>query len=69
MHFDPSEIEFLWKDRSSGTGGCPALYKVPGGYIAQGKLLDPATRAQLRDLAADEGGLFIPDNVIDRLRG
>ena len=46
----------MWKDRDSNVGNCPAQYKVteaPGGYIIQGKKVDAATRAQLRDLGAD----------------
>ncbi|MEU4576048.1 hypothetical protein [Nonomuraea sp. NPDC023979] len=62
-------IKFLWKDQDSGAGGCPALYEAPGGYVVQGKVLDEATRAQLRDLAGDEDAIFVPANVIDRVRG
>ena len=62
------KIEFMWKDRDSNTGNCPAQYKAPGGYVIQGKKLDAETRAQLRDLGADEDAVFVPDNVIDRNR-
>jgi hypothetical protein len=62
------EIEFMWKDGASQVGDCPALYRVPGGYVVQGKQLSAATLARLRDLGADEGGVFVPDNVLDRLR-
>ena len=62
------EIEFMWKDSGSGGGGCPALYRTEGGYVVQGKTLDPETRAKLRQLADDEDGVFGPDNVLDRLR-
>jgi hypothetical protein len=67
MHFD--HIEFMWKDAQSGGGGCPALYRVEGGYVAQGRKLDVATRAMLRQLADDEDAVFIPANVLDRLKG
>lgn len=60
--------EFMWKDLGSGGGGCPALYRVDGGYIVQGKNLDDATRAKLRQLADDETGVFVPANVLDRLK-
>jgi len=65
------QIRFLWKDNGSGGGGCPALYDVasPEGYVVQGKRLDQAARAQLRQLAADEDAVFVPRNVLDRLRG
>lgn len=64
------QLKWLWKDRDSKTGNCPALYRVsePNGYVAQGKKLDAQTRAQLRELGADEDAIFIPANVLDRLR-
>jgi hypothetical protein len=62
------QIEFLWKDAGSGGGGCPALYRAPGGYVVQGLKLDAETRAQLRQLADGEDGVFVPANVLDRLR-
>lgn len=62
-----TELEFLWKDRNSGGGGCPALYRTESGYVVQGKRLDERVRAQLRDLAGDEDGVFVPANVLDRL--
>jgi hypothetical protein len=62
------KIRFLWKDEGSGGGGCPALYEAPGGYVVQGIKLDEATRAQLRQLADGEDGVFVPANVLDRLR-
>lgn len=61
-------LEFLWKDDSSGGGGCPALYATEGGYVVQGIKLTDAERAQLRQLADDEDGVFVPANVLDRLR-
>lgn len=61
------QIEFLWKDVSSVTGDCPAIYDAPGGYVVQGVRLDDETRAQLQDLGADEDAIFVPANVLDRL--
>jgi hypothetical protein len=58
----------MWKTTGSNTGNCPAIYEAPGGYVVQGKVLDADTRAQLRDLGGDEDGLFIPADVLDRLR-
>ena len=58
----------MWKDAGSNVGNCPAMYEAPGGYVVQGKLLDDATRAQLRDLGDDEMAVFVPANVIDRIR-
>lgn len=63
------KLEFLWKDLNSGGGGCPALYRaVPGGYVVQGKKLDAETKAALRQLADDEDAVFVPANVLDRLK-
>ena len=62
------QIKFMWKTGASATGNCPARYKAPGGYVIQGKKLDAATRAQLRDLGADEDAVFVPDDVIERNR-
>lgn len=59
----------MWKDKDSNVSGCPAMYEAPGGYVVQGKKLDAETRAQLRDLASDEDGVFVPANVIDRIKG
>jgi hypothetical protein len=58
----------MWKDEDSNVGDCPALYEAPGGYVVQGKRLDDQTRTQLCDLGSDETAVFIPANVIDRLR-
>jgi hypothetical protein len=63
------KLTFMWKDNGSGGGGCPALYEVDGGYVVQGVQLDDETRAQLRQLAANEDAVFVPANVLDRLRG
>jgi hypothetical protein len=62
------DLEYLWKDAESGGGGCPALYRTDGGYVVQGVKLDAATREQLRQLADDEDAVFVPANVLDRLR-
>jgi len=62
------QISFKWKDTGSGGGGCPALYDAPGGYVVQGVRLDAETRAQLRQLADTEDAVFVPANVIDRIR-
>ena len=62
------EIEFMWKTSGSVTGNCPAMYKVTdatGGYVIQGKKLSDEDRAKLRDLGADEDGVWVPADVID----
>jgi hypothetical protein len=62
------ELQFMWKDGNSGGGGCPALYRVDGGYVVQGLRLDEPAREQLRQLADEEDAVFVPANVLDRLR-
>jgi len=62
------KIVFLWKDSESGGGGCPAIYSAPGGYVVQGVKLDDETRAQLRQLANSEDGVYVPANVLERLK-
>jgi hypothetical protein len=66
MHFD--ELRFQFKDADSIGGSCPAFYEVDGGAVFQGKTLDAATKAKLRDLAADEDAVFVPQNIVDRIR-
>lgn len=61
------DIRFLWKDSNSGSGGCPALYEAPGGYVVQGIRLDDETRSRLRQLADGEDAVWVPANVLDRL--
>jgi hypothetical protein len=36
--------------------------------VFQGKTLDASTKAKLRDLASDEDAVFVPQNIIDRIR-
>ncbi|MEQ4205774.1 hypothetical protein [Actinopolymorpha sp. B9G3] len=66
--FELSWLEFLWKTGNSGTGGCPALYRTEGGYVVQGVKLGEGARGQLRQLAEDEDAVFVPADVLDRLR-
>ncbi len=71
-----SELEFLWKATGSGGNGCPALIKGDGGYYVQGKIVDSTRRAEIQaiadannsGLAADEDVIFVPADVLDRLR-
>ena len=66
MQFD--EIEFLWKTRDSGGGGCPSLSRVKGGYVVNGVPIDEETRARIPHTAAGEAAVFVPDDVLDRLK-
>lgn len=72
-HYDTEgmETEFMWKDLDSRTGGCPSLSRVikgPGGYVVVGKNLAASTRAQIPEVGDDETAVFVPANVLDRLR-
>jgi hypothetical protein len=63
------QIQFQFKTNGSAVEGCPARYKVTsaeGGYIVQGRALDHETRAQLRQLAADEDAVWVPADIIER---
>lgn len=62
------ELELLWKDNNSGNTSCPALYRTKDGYVVQGLILDTATRAQLRHVDEGEDAVFVPANVLDRLK-
>jgi hypothetical protein len=62
-------IRKLWKDSGSGVTNCPALYEADGGYVVQGLVLDDETRDQLDQLGSNEAAVWVPANVLDRLRG
>jgi hypothetical protein len=62
-------IRFMWKTNTSAVENCPALYEAPGGYVVQGKMLDAATKAQLRQFGSDEDAVFVPADVIEKIRG
>ena len=62
------KITFMWKWNGSGVNNCPALYETDGGYVVQGIVLSEADRAQLHHVGADETAVFVPADVLDRLR-
>jgi len=65
------KIEFMWKDEASRTGNCPGLHRLkegPAGYVVVGKVTDPSVRAQIAEIGDDEVAVFVPANVLDRLR-
>jgi hypothetical protein len=62
------ELQYLWKDVNSGSSGCPTLYATEGGYVVQALRSTTRPRAQLRQLADGEDAVFVPTNVLDRLR-
>ena len=63
------QIKFLWKTDGSAVENCPALYEAPGGYVVQGKVLDAETKAQLRQFGGGEDAVFVPADVIERIKG
>lgn len=70
------ELKFMWKDKGSANGDCPALYQVDGGHIVVGRLLSADEIAQVRAVGeANDSGIgdgetavFLPANVLNRLR-
>lgn len=67
------KLEFLWKDEDSNTGNCPSLTKAEGdgqpGYIVNGARIDETMRARIPHAGAGEGAVWVPANVIERIRG
>lgn len=71
------KIEWLWKTRGSGDGDCPSLMRADGGYVVVGRDLDADSVAQIRavgranhsGVGSDETAVFVPADVIDRIRG
>jgi hypothetical protein len=70
MHIET--MEFLWKDSTSGGGGCPSISRAnvseEKGYVVVGKKLDADTSARVPQVADDEIAIFVPANVLDRLK-
>lgn len=65
------QIEFMWKDENSQTTNSPSVSKViagPEGWVVVGRNLDAATTAQVQYLGEDETAVFVPRNVLARLR-
>jgi hypothetical protein len=70
------KIEFMWKSGESGNGDCPSIMAVDGGYVLVGKNLDETTIAQIHSvgrannsgIGTDETAVFLPADVIDRIR-
>jgi hypothetical protein len=68
------DIQFLWKDEGSNVGNCSSLSKASNngraGYVVNGEPLDEATRRTIpHAAAAGEGAVWVPANVIDRIKG
>jgi hypothetical protein len=66
------KTERMWKDSTSGIGDCPSLNRVtdgPAGYVVVGVPVDPETRAQIPEVGAGEVAVWVPPDVIERMRG
>lgn len=66
------KTERMWKADSSGIGDCPSLSRVtegPAGYVIVGKPVDNATRAQIPEVGQNELAVWVPPDVIDRMKG
>lgn len=65
-------IKFLWKDELSNVGNCPSLSvgRADGrdGYFVVGPLASPEASAQIPHVGEGEVAVFVPANVIDRIR-
>lgn len=65
-------LTFMHKTSNSPNGACPAIYSVSeadgGGYVVQGKVLEPGEMEQLSDLGRAESAVWVDADVIDRLR-
>lgn len=65
-------IEFLWKDDESNVGNCPSLSRARSegrdGYIVVGTPTDSEVRSRVPHVGEGEVAVFVPANVIDRVR-
>lgn len=65
-------IKFLWKDDQSNVGNCPSISigraKGRDGYIINGLPVDEETRSGIPHAGKGEAAVFVPANVIDRIR-
>lgn len=69
-------LNFMWKDGNCANQDCSALYEVDGGHIVVGRLLTGDDLMQVQALGAannsgigdDEVAVFVPANVLGRLR-
>lgn len=59
--------EFLFKDASSGGGGCPGLYRTADTFVMQGWQVSAGTLSKLRQLAGNESAVEFPANLIDQI--
>ncbi len=66
------KLRKLAKDAASPDGDCAAVYVAtddPSVMVAQGKILDADTTANLEDHAADETAVRIPTETVVRAVG
>ena len=66
------KTERMWKTGSSGIGDCPSLNRVTegrAGYVVVGIPVDAQTRAQIPEVGDGEVAVWVPPDVIDRMKG
>jgi hypothetical protein len=59
------ELTMLYKDPSSGGGGCPSVYLAENGdFVVQGLDLDGATSNNLANVLPGEGAVRISAEIV-----
>lgn len=62
------DLQFLFKWRGSGGGGCPAVYDTDGGdLVIQGYDLTGDETGQLHNRAVNESGVRIPYEMAEQI--
>lgn len=66
------DIEFLWKDEASNTGNCPSLSRAEregrDGYVVNGIPVTGGTYAKIPQTGPGETAVWVPANVIERIK-
>ncbi len=66
------DLEFLWKDTGSNTGNCPSLSRAAhegrDGYVVNGVPVGEATYAKIPQTGDGETAVWVPANVIERIK-
>lgn len=61
------DLEFLFKLSSSGGNGCPAFYRAGADFVVQGYTLTADETGQMRQVADDEAGVRIPNELYGQI--
>ena len=76
-YVDPDEIDYWFADSDSAGGNSPAVLGAPGGALIVGKKVDADTRTAAAQATGAHGHgidntehvVFVPQNIIDQIRG